>query len=397
MILMLSFRVKGSKTAASTKDSSKESNTMKKSIRFTSAAMAALIAMSCATFSAFADDSIELADDSGYTEFLAGGWEVNTGSTSISKNAAAKAAFKKATAELLGVSYQPIAVLGTQVVAGTKYAILCRATPVIPDAAPDITIMYIYENVDGTVDIDGFQTIISGGDKGGFKANTRKFTIKNKKNKAVYSAYKKAMKELVGVDYKPVLYLGSQNKSGSNYMILCRSQAVYPNAPYEWSLVTVSKSAKGKVKLGDVQTLELGNTDEEITGDNTQIPNPWQEYKTVSEAAKATGISFSAPEKIEKYTVSYVRALDGIVEVRYSNGSNEIRVRKGKGTDDISGDYNVYKNVSEKKIGGNTVTLKGNGDGVSSATWTDGTYSCSIFSENELTNKLVESIVAAMR
>lgn len=397
MISMLSFRVKGSKTAASTKDSSKESNTMKKSIRFTSAAMAALIAMSCATFSAFADDSIELADDSGYTEFLAGGWEVNTGSTSISKNAAAKAAFKKATAELLGVSYQPIAVLGTQVVAGTKYAILCRATPVIPDAAPDITIMYIYENVDGTVDIDGFQTIISGGDKGGFKANTRKFTIKNKKNKAVYSAYKKAMKELVGVDYKPVLYLGSQNKSGSNYMILCRSQAVYPNAPYEWSLVTVSKSANGKVKLGDVQTLELGNTDEEITGDNTQIPNPWQEYKTVSEAAKATGISFSAPEKIEKYTVSYVRALDGIVEVRYSNGSNEIRVRKGKGTDDISGDYNVYKNVSEKKIGGNTVTLKGNGDGVSSATWTDGTYSCSIFSENELTNKLVESIVAAMR
>lgn len=397
MILMLSFRVKGSKTSASTKDSSKESNTMKKSIRFTSAAMAALIAMSCTAFSAFADDSIVLADDSGYTEFLAGGWEVNTGSTSISKNAAAKAAFKKATAGLLGVSYQPIAVLGTQAVAGTKYAILCKATPVIPDAAPDITIMYIYENVDGTVDINGFQTIISGGDKGGFKANTGKFTIKNKKNKAVYSAYKKAMKELVGVDYKPVLYLGSQNKSGSNYMILCRSKAVYPNAPYEWSLVTVSKSAKGKVKLGDVQTLELGNTDEKITGDNTQIPNPWQEYKTVSEAAKATGISFSAPEKIEKYTVSYVRALDGIVEVRYSNGSNEIRVRKGKGTDDISGDYNVYKNVSEKKIGGNTVTLKGNGDGVSSATWTDGTYSCSIFSENELTNKLVESIVAAMR
>lgn len=391
---MLSFRVKGSKTAASTKEISKEYNIMKKSIRFTSAAMAALIAMSCAAFSAFADDSIELADDSGYTEFLAGGWEVNTGSTSISKNAAAKAAFKKATAELLGVSYQPIAVLGTQVVAGTKYAILCRATPVVPDAVPEITIMYIYENVDGTVDIDGFQTVISGGDKGGFKANTGKFAIKNKKNKAVYSAYKKAMKELVGVDYKPVLYLGSQNKSGSNYMILCRSQAVYPNAPYEWSLVTVSKSAKGKVKLGDVQTLELGNTDEDSETDSNQIPNPWQEYKTVSEAAKAAGISFSAPEKFEKYTVSYVQAMDGIVEVRYSNGSNEICVRKGKGTDDISGDYNVYKNVSEKKIGGNNVTFKGNGDGVSSATWTNGTYSYSLYSENELTNKLVDSFIA---
>lgn len=370
---------------------------MKKSIRFTSAAMAALIAMSCATFSAFADDTSVPTDDSGYTEFLAGGWEVNTGSTSISKNAAAKSAFKKATAELLGVSYQPIAVLGTQAVAGMKYAILCRATPVYPDAVPEITIMYIYENVDGTVDIDGFQTIISGDDEGSFTANTGKFALSKKKNKAVYSAYKKAMKELVGVDYKPVFYLGSQNKSGSNYMILCRSKAVTPDAAYEWSLVTVSKSAKGKVKLGDVQTLELGNTDEEITGDNTQIPNPWQEYKTVSEAAKAAGISFSAPEKLEDYKVSHVQTMDGIVELRYSNGSNEICVRKGKGTDDISGDYNVYNNVSEKKIGGNTVTLKGNGDGVSSAAWTNGTYSYSIYSENALTNKLVESIVAAMR
>ncbi len=370
---------------------------MKKSIRFTSAAMAALIAMSCATFSAFADDSIELADDSGYTDFLAGGWEVNTGSTAMSKNAAAKAAFKKATAELAGVSYQPIAVLGTQVVAGTKYAILCKATPVTPDATPEIAIMYIYENVDGTVDIDGFQTIISGEDEGGFTANAGKFAIRNKKNKTVYSAYKKAMKELEGVDYKPVLYLGKQVVAGSNYMILCRSQIVYPGAPYEWSLVTVSKSAKGKVKLGDVQTLELGNTDEDSETDSNQIPNPWQGYKTVSEAAKATGISFNAPEKFESYKVSYVQAMDGIVEVTYSDGRNEICVRKGDGTDDISGDYNVYKNVSEKEIGGNTVTLKGNGDGVSSVTWTDGTYFYSIYSENELTNKLVESIVAEMR
>lgn len=366
---------------------------MKNSIRFTSAAMAALIAMSCATFSAFADDTAP-AVDPGYTDFIAGGWEVNVGSTAMSKNPAARAAFKKATAELEGVSYQPIAVLGTQVVAGTKYAILCKAAPVVPDAAPEITIMYIYENVDGTVEIDGFQTIISGDDEGGFKANTGKFTIKNKKNKAVYSAYKKAVKELVGVDYKPVLYLGKQSKSGSNYMILCRSRVVYPDAPYEWSLVTVSKSAKGKVKLGDVQTLELGNTDEESVGENTQIPNPWQEYKTVSEAAKATGISFSAPEKFESYKVSYVQAMDEIVEVTYSDGSNEICVRKGRGTDDISGDYNVYKNVSEKKIGGNTVTLKGNGDGVSSASWTDGTYSYSIYSENELSADLAESIAA---
>ena len=368
---------------------------MKKSIRFTSAAMAALIAMSCASFSAFADDTTEpVVEDPGYTEFLAGGWEVNTGSTSISRNAAARAAFKKATAELEGVSYQPIAVLGTQVVAGTKYAILCRATPVYPDAVPEITIMYIYENIDGTVEMDGFQTIISGEEKGGFTANTGRFALSKKKNKAVYSAYNKAMKGLEGVDYTPVSYLGKQTKSGNNYMILCRSQVVYLDAPCEWSLVTVNKSAKGKVKLADIQTLELGNSDEEAAGDNTQIPNPWQEYKTVSEAAQAAGISFSAPDKLGKYSVSYVQAMDGIAEVTYAAGSSEFSVRKGAGTEDISGDYNTYSSVSEKNIGGNTVTLKGSGDSVNSASWTDGKYSYSIYSADGLTTAFVKSIIA---
>lgn len=139
---------------------------------------------------------------------------------------------------------------------------------------------------------------------------------------------------------------------------------------------------------------ELGNTDEDPGNDSNQIPNPWQEYKTVSEAAKAAGISFSVPEKLENYTVSYVQAMDGIVEVTYSDGSNEICVRKGRGTDDISGDYNVYKNVSEKEIGGNTVTLKGNGDGVISAVWTDGKYSYSIYSGNELANGFAEMLIA---
>lgn len=369
---------------------------MKKSIRFTSAAMAAIIAMSCASFSAFAEDA-EIIEGSGYVESIEGGWEVNSGSTAMTKNAAANAAFKKATEGLTGVSYQPIAVLGSQVVAGTNYAILCKATPVYPGAKSEITIMYIYESLDGNAEITGFQTIIGESGKDGYKANTGKFAIKTSKNKTVYSAYKKAIKGLEGVDYKPVLYLGKQTKSGSNYMILCRSQVVYPGAPYQWSLVTVSKFAKGKVSLGDIETLELGNTDEEPAADNTQIPNPWQEYNTVAEAAEATGISFGDPEKLGSFKVSYVQAMNGIIEVRYSDGSSEICVRKGEGTDDISGDYNVYKNVSEKQIGGNTVTIKGNGDGVNSVTWTDGTYSYSIYSENEQAAKLVESIIAAVR
>lgn len=375
----------------------KEYNIMKKTIRLTSAAMAAIIAVSCASIPVFAEEPVLISSGTAYAEEVSGGWEVNSGSTAMSKNPKANAAFKKATEELVGVSYKPIAVLGSQVVAGMNYAILCRANPVYPDASPEVVIMYIYESLDGNAEITGFQTIIGEQTEGGFSANTGKFAIKYSKNKSVYSAYKKAMKDLVGVDYKPVLYLGSQVVAGSNYMILCRSQVVYPGAPYEWSLVTVNKDLNGKASLVDIQALELGNIDDETAGDdNVQIPNPWQEYKTVSEAANAAGFGFNAPEKIGKYTVSYVQAMDGIVEVTYADGGSEFCVRKGTGTDDISGDYNTYKNISEKKIGGNTVTLRGNGDGVNSSVWTDGSYSYSIYSGDELTAAFIEDIISSI-
>ena len=369
---------------------------MKKTIRFTSAAMAAIIAMSCASFAAFAEENaeyIEIGTD--YVEMALGGWQANGGYTAMSKNPEANAAFKKATAGISGVSYKAIATLGTQVVAGMNYAILCKATPVYPDATPEVKIMYIYEDLAGNAEITGFQTIIGEMLDGGFAANSGKFLMN--KNKEVYSDYKKAMEGLVGVSYKPVAYLGSQVVAGTNYLILCRSRVVYPNAPYGWSLVTVNKDLDGNVSLVGIETLELGDTDEETAqGGSTgvQIPNPWQEYESVSEAATAAGISLDAPEKLGKHKLSLIRAAEGIVELRYTKAGNEICIRKGAGTEDISGDFNTYKNVVEKKIGGCDVTLKGNGEGVVSAVWTDGKYSYSLCSEIELTSKFAQSIIA---
>ena len=57
---------------------------------------------------------------------VVGGWTV-TKDAKLSDEA--KAAFDKALEGLTGVSYEPVALLGTQVVAGKNYAILCRITP----------------------------------------------------------------------------------------------------------------------------------------------------------------------------------------------------------------------------------------------------------------------------
>ena len=58
--------------------------------------------------------------------------------------------FENALECLVGVDYQPIALLGSQTVAGTNYAIICEATVVYPDAVPYYAIVYITEGLDGT-------------------------------------------------------------------------------------------------------------------------------------------------------------------------------------------------------------------------------------------------------
>ena len=54
---------------------------------------------------------------------------------------------------MLGVDYEPVTYLGSQVVAGRNHAILCKATVVAPNAVPSWKIVYLYEDLQGNVSI----------------------------------------------------------------------------------------------------------------------------------------------------------------------------------------------------------------------------------------------------
>ena len=62
-----------------------------------------------------------------------------------------QAIFDKGLEGLLGVGYTPVAYLGSQVVAGTNYAILCRSQEI--NQQPTLVIIYLYEDLDGNVSI----------------------------------------------------------------------------------------------------------------------------------------------------------------------------------------------------------------------------------------------------
>ena len=83
-------------------------------------------------------------------ETMLGGWNVTE---SIEITEERKAVFDKALEGLVGVNYEPLAYLGSQVVAGTNHCFLCRATVVYPGATPGLALVYIYQDLEGNATI----------------------------------------------------------------------------------------------------------------------------------------------------------------------------------------------------------------------------------------------------
>ena len=67
--------------------------------------------------------------------------------------------FDKAFEKLMGVEYEPIALLGTEEKEGTVYCFLCRATGVYPDAKPYNVLAYIHEGPDGSAEVQNIWEI----------------------------------------------------------------------------------------------------------------------------------------------------------------------------------------------------------------------------------------------
>ena len=90
--------------------------------------------------------------ESANTEPVTGGWE-SIQHEAVELPQDAQAAFDKAVEGLVGAEYVPVALMSTQVVAGTNYCILCQIAPVVPNAAPTWALVYIYADLDGNAEI----------------------------------------------------------------------------------------------------------------------------------------------------------------------------------------------------------------------------------------------------
>ena len=88
--------------------------------------------------------------------FISGGWMTREDATLSEEDLAC---FEKGMSGLVGVSYEPLLCLATQVVAGTNTCYLCRATVVYPNAVPYYALVYLYQNLEGEVSVLDIQQL----------------------------------------------------------------------------------------------------------------------------------------------------------------------------------------------------------------------------------------------
>lgn len=144
-----------------------------------------------------------------------------------------------------------------------------------------------------------------------------------------------------------------------------------------------------------------------------EIPDPFSECSSLEEAAQNAGFSFNVPETVDGYAQRIIRTTAGeegsaMIEVIYQNeidgnestdSADEIRMRKAKGDEDISGDYTEYSETSSLTVGNIQVTVKGGHGNINLATWTDNgyTYSIGVYSETGITVEEMSDFIAAVK
>ena len=125
------------------------------------------------------------------------------------------------------------------------------------------------------------------------------------------------------------------------------------------------------------------------------IANPVVKYATLAEASKALGFEAREPAVLSEGLDEIAVISQKVLHLAYKNG---LTYRMAKGTDDISGRYEAYREVNEVSVGGCRVTEKGFYGKVFLACWTDGTYAYSFYTpygvQPDSIQALIESVGA---
>lgn len=152
----------------------------------------------------------------------AGGWVVNVETEDFPE--AVDDAFEQLE-DLVGATYEPIAVIGTQIVSGVNYAVLAKQTILAGKDIDNIVMIIVNDPAGkGEASVVSIKQVIQGGDYfGGFNVNVE---IGDGINKTAQRLFENRFGGFVGAVTNPIALLGSQIVRGTEYTFLCTTDPV---------------------------------------------------------------------------------------------------------------------------------------------------------------------------
>lgn len=309
----------------------------------------------------------------------------------------AKAAFEKATQDLLGYEYH---LLGLVAKKSDAYCFLVREGVVEPDAPSSIGLLFVSVFA-GEALITASHILADSNLEGGIQPVDGEVTLEA--NEEVKLAVEKALEGLVGVSYEPLAVYAVQVVAGTKYYLLAKSTISTPDAVSQLQTLSIFVDLQGAVELEELQTLELADMEVQfVDGDNMQIPDPFENHESLAEAAKKIGFSLTVPASLQEAVVEVYRSNESgkLLEIiGYQAGTAEehseevYRIRKAEGQYDVSGDYTEYSVLTEVELNGINVLLRGHAEGYTLATWVDGEYSYSLSVDQPSTGNTQEKML----
>ena len=188
------------------------------------------------------------------SDSLVGAYNTNLVSFSIKDNPDAMNAFKAAFPNGYNYThYEPIALLGTQVVSGTNYLYLCKSTWTDYQENVSFVLLQIYQDLSGKSQVVGsailFPTEESREEGEDYIDNTGSYLPEN--IPAIQNAFKEAVPDDENAYYIPLAYIGKHTQEGKpeEDVIFTAKDPRGTDAKISYELFYIAKDKDGKAKL----------------------------------------------------------------------------------------------------------------------------------------------------
>ena len=168
--------------------------------------------------------------------------------------------FNEAISKIDGYYHIPVALLATQVVAGTNYCFLCTSTIQANTAAKEMRIAYINVDPSGSAEfLKDDMILLPGVGEGGDKVGGWSYAESTEITDDMKKVMEKATETLTGATYEPVAYIGSQVVAGTNHAILCKStpSVAELNGATTYVLIYVYEDLQGNCEITETTDVVL--------------------------------------------------------------------------------------------------------------------------------------------